>query len=298
VIHRSVLLRLWTVGLVLAMLLAAGAALAQSSYPKRADTYINDYASLLTSDTAARIRGWLMDLKRDKDIEMTVLTISRMSDYSAGKNATLESFATSLFNTWGIGDARTNRGILLLVSRNDRKVRIEIGSGYDSSYNRKAQTVIDEYILPQFKKDAYDAGIEKGVRAAIFEFTGGWPTGGAPTFFESVGDSLGRIDGTMLLILGVGGLGALGLGAWWVTSHRCPQCGQVSLSISSDVITPATYDAPGQKEVHRSCSNCGFSDSYMATIGQLSDSDSSDSSSGGSSSDGGSSSGGGASGSW
>jgi uncharacterized protein len=197
---RSVLFRLWAGGLVLALLLAAGVALAQSSYPKRADTYINDYANLLTTDTAARIRGWLMDLKRSRDIDMTVLTINRLSDYDS-RNPTIESFATGLFNTWGIGNGMTNRGILLLVSRDDRKLRLEIGSGYDRYiYNRKAQKVIDVYILPAFRQDNYDTGIEKGVRATIFEFTGGWPTGGAPTFFERLDDAIREACWTAPLI--------------------------------------------------------------------------------------------------
>src|SRR5207248_6758350 len=117
---------------------------------------------------------------------------------------------THLFNHWGIGDSATNKGVMLLVAKNDRKVRLEVGSGYDSSYNQRAQGVIDEFILPSFKKDDYPTGIEKGVRGTIFMLTDAWPTGAAPTIAEQVGDQLATVD-PMVWLLGIGAI-ILGIG--------------------------------------------------------------------------------------
>src|SRR5688572_13688176 len=103
-----------------------------ADYPTRADTYVNDNAGIIDADTTSIISGLLAELKSAHDIDMTVLTINRISDYET-TSTTLEQFATRLFNTWGIGDAATNKGVLLLVARDDRKVRLELGRGFDDS---------------------------------------------------------------------------------------------------------------------------------------------------------------------
>lgn len=72
---------------------------AQSGYPESIDSYINDYANLLNSQDRTNIQTLLMDLKAQHGIEATILTIGSINDYSTG-DATLEAFATNLFNTW------------------------------------------------------------------------------------------------------------------------------------------------------------------------------------------------------
>jgi uncharacterized protein len=99
-------------------------ALAQD-YPDYNETFVNDFGNLLTSVQKAEIRADLKELRDKRDIEFTVVTISRMSDY--GHTGPIEPFATGLFNYWGVGNAARNDGVMMLVSRNDRKMRIEVG---------------------------------------------------------------------------------------------------------------------------------------------------------------------------
>ena len=142
-------------------------------YPGYQELYVNDYADLLDTAAERRIRSKLIGLYRKTDVEMTVLTIQQMSDF--GHYGAIEPFATGLFNTWGIGDASRNDGVLILVSRFDRQMRIEIGSGYGTRWNGTMQRVIDTAFLPQFRQDAYQQGIEDGVDATIFAITGAVP---------------------------------------------------------------------------------------------------------------------------
>ncbi len=297
----------WMAGITVCLLLASVVApvLAQSNYPTRGDTYINDLNGMMSSDLEAKLKGWLLELKSNYNIEMTVLTINSTRDYKTSdygtSDTTIESFATHVFNRWGVGDRATNKGIMLIVAKSDRNVRIELGDGYGDSYNKSAQDVITEYILPYFKKDDYVTGIEKGVRATIYMVTGSWPTGAVPTFMEQIGDSVAKVDPIAWLI----GLGAIVLGiggtVWYRESHRCPMCGKIDLEIQSNVISNPTYYSEGEKEVHKYCPNCQYSDTAVVAIAMLSRSSSSHSggSSGSSgSSGGGHSSGGGASGSW
>ncbi len=296
----------WIAGITVCLMLVAMVVpvLAQALFPTRSDTYINDYNGLLSSASEAKIRDWLLELKSKHNIEMTVVTVNSIRDYKTSDyntpDSTIEAFATHLFNHWGIGDRATNRGVMLLVAKSDRKVRLEVGSGYDSSYNKRAQGVIDEFILPSFKKDDYQTGIEKGVRGTIFMLTNAWPTGAAPTFLEQVGDKVAQVDPIAWLI----GIGVLVLGAggtvWYRESHRCPMCGKIGLDIQSTVLSNPTHYSEGEKEVHKYCPNCQYTNTSVVAISRLTES--SHSSSGGSgssgSSGGGSSSGGGATGSW
>jgi len=67
-------------------------------------------------------------------VQITLLTIASLSKYDAAPFPRIEGFATALFNHWGVGDSEKNNGVLILISHSDRKMRIEIGSGYSSSW--------------------------------------------------------------------------------------------------------------------------------------------------------------------
>jgi uncharacterized protein len=270
-----------------AALLTAGAVSAQS-YPVRIATYVNDYAGVLSDDTTAELNRLLAGADAN-GVEMAVVTIRRIADYNTG-DTTIESFATRLFNTWGLGDAATNRGVLLLVALDDRKVRLELGRGWDRAYDATAKVVIDEYILPPFRQGDYERGIRQGAQEAVKVLTG--PVPEVSPFSNP--DLLRVLAGGGLV-----GVGVVGVGLWLYMRSRCPQCGQHTLQRSSVVLVAPTYHSTGEKEITLHCSSCGFHDVRLVTMAVLTDS-SSDSGSGssGGSDGGGSSDGGGASGSW
>jgi uncharacterized protein len=139
------------------------------SYPEDQDLYVNDYAELLNDQQESDLRSQLRELRTEEDIEFTVLTVNAMNDY--GHNGAIESFATGLFNAWGIGDIDRNDGLLLLVSKNDRELRIEVGSGYGNTLNTPMKRIIDDVIVPAFRRDAYADGIAAGVSAVIAHVT-------------------------------------------------------------------------------------------------------------------------------
>lgn len=143
------------------------------TYPDRRDPYVNDYAEILTSAQEQEIAAKLADLRQNRDIEMTVLTIERRADY--GQNVTNEIFATNLFNRWALGDRNRNDGILFLVSRLDREMRIEVGSGYGATKDVPLKKIIDRVIIPEFRLNTYDTGIINGVDHTIREIAGVWP---------------------------------------------------------------------------------------------------------------------------
>lgn len=139
--------------------------LAEFRYPPANDLYVNDYANLIDSSNEFNLRTKLENVKSEHGIEFTVITIINLSDYHAGPE--IELFATNLFNHWGVGNAEKNNGIMVLVAKNDRKMRIEIGKGYESYWDVRMKQIIENTFIPYFKNDNYQAGIINGVTDII-----------------------------------------------------------------------------------------------------------------------------------
>lgn len=202
---------------------------AGGTLPGYLDVYVNDYADLLETAAEVRIRDDLIELYDRTGIEMTVLTIPSLSDY--GHYGPIEPFATALFNAWGIGNAARNDGVLVLVSLFDRSMRIEIGSGYGASWDARMQRVIDEGFLPDFRNDAYQTGIETGVRETVYELTGRYPgTYDAGTFVQGWSWIFWRLGALGSWAWGLIAVPLGGFGVWLRRYLRrrprpCPACG-------------------------------------------------------------------------
>jgi uncharacterized protein len=129
--------------------------------------FILDKAGLITPEHETTIKETCRKLLADKATPIIVVTIESMAKYGGG-DLTIEAFATLLFNQWQIGHAELhgkewNTGMLLLVSKLDRKARIEFGAGLGHRYNRDAQEIMDNLIIPNFKAGNFSQGILSGV---------------------------------------------------------------------------------------------------------------------------------------
>ena len=117
--------------------------------------FIRDLAGMLDSDSKEHIRSLCDRLLTDKATPIIVITIESMAKYG-GQDLRIETFATLLFDQWGIGHATLgqqewNTGILLLVSRDDRKARIELGDGWGRREDALCRQIMDEHIIFHFK---------------------------------------------------------------------------------------------------------------------------------------------------
>jgi uncharacterized protein len=80
----------------------------------------------------------------------------------------LEDYANKVFRSWGVGQKERNSGVLLLVVMNDRKLRIEVGSGLEGTLpDITAGHIIDQRIKPQFQQAKYYEGIDSGLDGII-----------------------------------------------------------------------------------------------------------------------------------
>jgi uncharacterized protein len=218
------------------LLLASGLNLAQAqgTYPAFEHPYVNDYGEILSPEQEANVGSRLEQFRSETGVHAVLLTVDTFGRYETGDNS-LESFATNLFNTWGIGDATRNDGILVLVAPGDRKVRIEVGAGYDSQADRTAQIIIDDTMLPAFRDGQMAAGTIAGVNAVTQYFAPGTPppsssaastTGAASNSSGSGGNFWAGIVGFLLIPLTVvGGIARFLYGQWKRhRSRQCPTC--------------------------------------------------------------------------
>jgi len=141
-------------------------------YPKPDIGYLTDKAGLLTTKEKEKLDAYCYTTEKRTGVEVVVVTIHSIKDYPGTDNRSIKRFARGLFNKYGIGNMPRNDGVLLLVARDDREVRIELGKHYGRDRDGDARSIVDDDILPCFRDDDYATGIIEGTRAIIREFAG------------------------------------------------------------------------------------------------------------------------------
>lgn len=128
-----------------------------------------DNAALFATQDAEFLEKKLKILDDSTSNQIAVVTISTLGDYP------IEEYAVKLFRSWGIGDKKKNNGILLLIAKEDRKIRIEVGYGLEGAIpDMIAQQIIDDILKPAFKRGAYFTGVDEATtilaKAAVGEY--------------------------------------------------------------------------------------------------------------------------------
>ena len=129
--------------------------------------FVRDSANIIDDETETKIVAQCDQLLTDKATPIIVVTIDSMAKHGP-PGQRIETFAMLLFNQWQIGHERLegqdwNTGILLLVSKGDRRARIELGAGWGHDKDQVCQQIMDTLIVPEFKAGDYSQGILAGV---------------------------------------------------------------------------------------------------------------------------------------
>ncbi|MBK5550909.1 TPM domain-containing protein [Pseudomonas sp. TH03] len=140
---------------------AATAEPLESLFPQLTGRVV-DTAQLLTPSAVLYLQQMLERLEQSTSDQVVVVTVPSLGGYS------IEEFGVQLVRHWGIGQKDKNNGVLLLVARDERKVRIEVGSGLEGQINKMwAGYIINESIVPYFKDDLYSSGIIAGTTSIV-----------------------------------------------------------------------------------------------------------------------------------
>jgi uncharacterized protein len=135
-------------------------------FPELTGRVVDD-ANLLTYPEEVAITADLKALEDKSSDQVVVVTLPSLQGY------TIEDFGYQLGRHWGIGTSRFDNGVILLVAPNERKVRIEVGTGLEGTLtDALSKLIIENAILPRFREGDFAGGVKDGVRDIILVLTG------------------------------------------------------------------------------------------------------------------------------
>ena len=128
----------------------------------RLQGYVNDYAGMISPSVKSRIVEELRVFEQSDSTQIVVLTIPSL------KGENIEEFGIKVSETWKIGQQQKDNGALLIVSKQERKIRIEVGRGLEGKLtDLMAGRIIDQVITPRFRQGDYDGGFAAAVSSLI-----------------------------------------------------------------------------------------------------------------------------------
>jgi uncharacterized protein len=138
-------------------LLCATSAIAQK-FPQLTGRIV-DEANLLSAQDKQAVEADIKALEEKSTDQLVVYTARSLQGYP------IEDFGYRLGRQWQIGQQGKNNGAILIIAPNDRKVRIEVGRGLEPQLtDLMTKLIIENAILPAFRRSDFAGGIKAGVR--------------------------------------------------------------------------------------------------------------------------------------
>ncbi|MBX3567935.1 MAG: YgcG family protein [Rhizobiaceae bacterium] len=165
--HRSAGQRAVLPLLLLLFVLIAGPTVANAAELPALTGRVVDTAGMIDAGTKAGLEAKLAAFEAKSSDQIVVATID-----SLGGEA-IEPYANRLFRAWGLGQAGENNGILLLVARSDRRMRIEVGYGLEGTLtDLHSKLIIENTMVPAFRAGDFSGGISRAVDDIIMVLEG------------------------------------------------------------------------------------------------------------------------------
>ena len=128
---------------------------------------VNDLANVMSPEEVARLERKLVAYDDSTSSQITIVTIRALNDYP------IEEYALKLYRDWGIGNKKTNNGVLIVAAIEDRKIRIEVGYGLEGAIpDITANQIIRNDIAPGFRSGNYYEGFNNATESLIKAATG------------------------------------------------------------------------------------------------------------------------------
>lgn len=123
---------------------------------------VNDYATILSPATIDQLENSLAQFEQEQSTQIVVLTVTSLEGDS------LEGFSLKVAEKWQIGQKGKDNGALLVIAKNDRKMRIEVGYGLEGTLTDLVSgRIIRDAITPQFRNGNFDQGVINGATAIM-----------------------------------------------------------------------------------------------------------------------------------
>ncbi|MDD4902854.1 MAG: TPM domain-containing protein [Patescibacteria group bacterium] len=132
------------------------------SSPGQPSGFVNDFANMMSPGAKQALEQKLVQFEKDTTNEISVVTINNLG------GDTIENFAVKLFADWKIGKAKNDNGVLLLVSKEERKTKIEVGYGLEGALtDAQSFWILENTVKPAFRQNDFDGGITNAVNKII-----------------------------------------------------------------------------------------------------------------------------------
>jgi uncharacterized protein len=156
--------KVFNISVLFLLLFLSFSTFAQFTIPKKPtlQTSVYDYANLLSPSEKTQLEQKLIRYSDSTSTQIVVATILDL------KGESIDVVSTNWAHTWGIGQAKEDNGVFILVAKNDRKISIRPGYGLeDRLVAGICGEIIRNIITPEFKTENYYAGLDKGADAII-----------------------------------------------------------------------------------------------------------------------------------
>jgi uncharacterized protein len=154
--------------LAIMLFMASHVVLAQSgsfikSRPNPAHV-VNDFGGFLSASDEQALEDDLISYRKKSEKSIVIITIPSLTD-NTGYSWPIEDAALQYFNKWGVDDQYKNDGVLILVSKAPRRIRITTGKDIEHILTDEVcKQIIDQAIIPDFKLSSYYSGLKEGVK--------------------------------------------------------------------------------------------------------------------------------------
>lgn len=147
---------------ILSLFMLANFSLAETLAVPPLTKHATDLTSTLTAHQLADIDNILRAFEDSKGSQIAVLLVP------STQPETIEQYALRVAEQWKLGRKKVDDGAILLIAKNDRSLRIEVGYGLEGALNdATAKRIIEEVITPRFRQNDFYGGIRAGVEQII-----------------------------------------------------------------------------------------------------------------------------------
>lgn len=157
---------------------------------------VNDHAGLLDPAAAQQLERKLVAYDDSTSTQIAIVLVKTLD------GRPIEETALSIYRSWGIGNKKTNNGVLILAAIDDKQIRIEVGYGLEGAIpDITANQIIRNDIAPNFRSGDYYEGLDKATQSLIQAAQGEYKAPDGYGKRKSKGNGFGNIIGGIVIII-------------------------------------------------------------------------------------------------
>lgn len=155
---------------------------------------VNDYAHMISPPVRQQLEEKLAALEQSDSTQIVILTVTDL------QGVAIEEYSMEVAKKWRIGQKTLNNGVIFLVAKENRKMRIEVGYGLEGRLTDiLAGRILDNEVRPHFKAENYDEGFMRGVDGIIQAVRGEYRASHVPRHRQLPRGVSGKMD-TLIII--------------------------------------------------------------------------------------------------